>query len=43
MAEAFAENVPGFYSVDFAQKADGQWVMIDAARGELSWHPEHGD
>jgi hypothetical protein len=41
MAEAFAENVPGFYSVDFAQKSDGQWVMIDAARGELSWHPEH--
>ena len=41
MAEAFAENVPGFYSVDFAQKADGQWVMIDAARGELSYHPEH--
>jgi hypothetical protein len=41
MAESFAENVPGFYSVDFAQKADGQWVMIDAARGELSYHPEH--
>jgi hypothetical protein len=41
MAEAFAENIPGFYSVDFAQKSDGQWVMIDAARGELSYHPSH--
>jgi hypothetical protein len=41
MAEAFSKVVPGFYSVDFAQKADGQWVMIDAARGELSYHPEH--
>jgi len=41
LAEAFAEAVPGFYSVDFAQKTDGQWVMIDAARGELSYHPEH--
>lgn len=41
MAEDFAEAIPGFFSVDFAQKTDGQWVMIDAARGELSWHPEH--
>lgn len=41
MAEAFAENVPGFYSVDFAQEIGGKWYMIDAARGELSWHPEH--
>lgn len=43
MAEAFSENVPGFYSVDFAQKTDGKWIMIDAARGELSWHPEHAE
>ncbi len=41
MAEDFAECVPGFFSVDFAQAADGRWYMIDAARGELSWHPEH--
>jgi len=43
LAEEFAGAVPGFYSVDFAQKADGQWVLIDAARGELSWHPEHAE
>jgi len=43
MAESFAEAVPGFYSVDFAQKKDGQWILIDAARGELSWHPEHDE
>lgn len=41
MAESFAELIPGFFSVDFAQKANGGWVLIDAARGELSWHPEH--
>lgn len=43
LAEEFAEAVPGFYSVDFAQKTDGQWVLIDAARGELSWHPQHAE
>lgn len=41
MAEDFNENVPGFYSVDFAQSESGKWYMIDAARGELSYHPEH--
>lgn len=41
LTEIFNELVPGFYSVDFAQTADGVWYMIDAARGELSWHPEH--
>lgn len=42
MAEAFSECVPGFFSVDFAQATSGKWYLIDAARGELSWHPEHG-
>lgn len=41
MAEVFAKAVPGFYSVDFAQTTEGKWFMIDAARGELSYHPEH--
>jgi hypothetical protein len=41
MAERFSAAVPGFYSVDFAQAIGGKWYMIDAARGELSWHPEH--
>ena len=44
LAEDFNEKVPGFYSVDFAQALDGGheiWFMIDAARGELSYHPEH--
>lgn len=43
MAETFSAKVPGFYSVDFAQTVYGDWIMIDAARGELSWHPDHGD
>ena len=43
MAEDFNECVPGFYSVDFAQTEIGKWYMIDAARGELSYHPEHNE
>ena len=40
MAETFGEQNPGFWSVDFAMTKAGQWVLIDAARGELSWHPD---
>lgn len=40
MAEIFGEQNPGFWSVDFAMTKAGRWVLIDAARGELSWHPE---
>jgi len=43
LAERFSRAVPGFFSVDFAMEKGGRWVMIDAARGELSWHPEHHD
>lgn len=43
MAEIFNSAVPGFYSVDFAMTASGKWYMIDAARGELSWHPAHAE
>lgn len=31
--------LPGYWSLDFARGADGVWYFIDAARGELSWHP----
>src|SRR5574343_556102 len=32
-------QLPGYWSVDFACDIHGAWWMIDAARGELSWHP----
>jgi hypothetical protein len=32
--------LPGYWSFDFACGRDGVWYFIDAARGELSWHPE---
>jgi hypothetical protein len=38
-ATIFAENNPGYWSVDFALTRDKGWVLIDAARGEISWHP----
>lgn len=41
MAAIFGERNPGWWSVDFAKMASPEkWVLIDAARGELSWHPE---
>lgn len=30
----------GFWSVDFAFTDDGEWYLIDMARGEVSWHPK---
>jgi hypothetical protein len=41
LALKFNKAVPGFFSVDFAQDVNGKWYIIDAARGELSWHPVH--
>lgn len=38
-ATTFVEECPGFWSVDFALTQERGWVLIDAARGELSWHP----
>jgi hypothetical protein len=38
-ATVFAENNPGYWSVDFALTRDHGWILIDAARGEVSWHP----
>lgn len=31
--------LPGFWSVDFAMTAGGNWRFIDAAEGARSWHP----
>lgn len=39
MAGIFGKALPGYWSVDFACGEDGLWWLIDAARGELSWHP----
>lgn len=40
MAETFGKRNPGYWSVDFARTRAGRWVLIDAARGEVSWHPD---
>lgn len=39
MGKIFGELVPGYWSVDFAYGLDNKWWLIDAARGEISWHP----
>ena len=39
-AKTFSRLIPGYWSVDFAYTQDGKWILIDAARGELSWHPK---
>lgn len=31
----------GAWSVDFLNDAHGAWCLIDMARAESSWHPEH--
>ncbi len=35
----FGNRNPGYWSVDFALTQHFDWVLIDAARGEVSWHP----
>lgn len=30
----------GFWSVDFCLSATDEWILIDMAEGEKSWHPE---
>lgn len=30
-----------YWSVDFAKTKDGTWILIDMARGEVSYHPEN--
>ncbi len=39
-AERVAAVLPGYWSVDFCQGADGVWWLIDMATGPNSWHPE---
>lgn len=39
-AEKIGRRLPGYWSVDFARGADGRWYFLDAALGEMSWHPE---
>ena len=39
IAEAFKDD--GFWSVDFCKSKTGQWILIDMAEGERSWHPEN--
>jgi hypothetical protein len=38
-ASTFGQIMGGYWSVDFACDDRGIWWMIDAARGEISWHP----
>jgi len=40
MAMIFSSTIPGYWSVDFACDVNGSWFLIDAARGEISWHDE---
>lgn len=39
-AEKVAKQFKGYWSVDFCKAADDDWVLIDMALGEVSWHPE---
>lgn len=42
-ATRVAAIMDGYWSVDFACAHDGTWYLIDMARGENSWHPDHAD
>jgi len=35
-----APQFDGYWSIDFCLSASGEWVLIDMAEGEKSWHPE---
>jgi len=39
-SEKVANEMPGYWSVDYAFAIDGTWYLIDIAEGEKSWHPE---
>jgi len=38
-ANRLASILIDYWSLDFAKGENGVWYFIDAARGELSWHP----
>ncbi len=40
-ASRVASRFEGYWSMDFCLSARGDWVLIDMAEGERSWHPEH--
>lgn len=35
-----AQVISGYWSVDFCRADNGEWILIDLAEGEKSWHPE---
>lgn len=37
-AESVGKELGNYWSVDFAKAKDGRWLLIDLARGELSFH-----
>ncbi len=41
MAAKLAQVLEGYWSLDFCRSERGDWYFIDAAAGELSWHPKH--
>ena len=41
-SELVGSLMEGYWSVDFAQGADGQWYLIDMAEGDMSWQPDAG-
>jgi hypothetical protein len=40
-ARRVAARFDGYWSMDFCLSKSGQWVFIDMAEGQKSWHPEH--
>lgn len=40
LAATVAGEFDGYWSVDFAETEDGDWYLIDMARGEVSFHPD---
>jgi hypothetical protein len=40
-ANIVAQQIRGYWSVDFCKAKDGRWILIDMASGEKSWHPSH--
>lgn len=35
-----AQELDGYWSIDYCKAKDGKWILIDMATGEKSWHPE---
>ena len=39
-ATKVAEQLDGYWSVDFCKSKDERWILIDLAVGSASWHPK---